>query len=510
MFRKTLTVMTSLLLSGTSAFAQDANWMVSEVSGTVVVGTGAAAVPARKGGQVPPGAVVSTGGRSRAVLVHGKDFVTVNANGRVRIPAPGDQGYGLFDVLQEWGNALFQIEKQPKPHFTVRTRYLAAVVKGTTFSITVSDQGASLQVVEGAVETSTVDGGARELITPGVVAMVEAADRMRLTVQDQQTRTIDSPARTEAPARNDNKSGGDASAAREPAATVSNAEPGSRVVAEPMAEMSTAPMESFASGNASRSETQELTEAITASPTNLGAATDGFVSGTVVAQLASADIKVARSELGSDGRGSDNGDAGRGNSSAGSGNSGQSGSGSDKGNSGGNETSDRNGSSAGNGNSGPSSGGGSENGEKTSQDSSGSSGDKPGQGSGSDNSNGAGKDNSGSNGSSNGTSDRNGSGSGNGNSGQSGGGSDDSNKSGPDSNGSNDSKPGQGSGSDNSNGAGKGNPGNGNGNSGDNGAGSRVSAGLGIGANLGGPKLGLDLSVDTARPGGRGNGGRGD
>ena len=320
-----------LLLVSQAAFAQSVNWTISESSGTVLVKTATAAAPAKKGGQVPPGAVISTGAGARAVLVHGKDFVTVNANGRVRIPAAGDEGFGLFDVLQEWGNAVFQIEKQPKPHFTVRTRYLAAVVKGTTFSITVSDQGASLQVVEGAVETSTADGGARELVTPGVVAMVEAADRFRLTVQDRQTRTIDSPARTGSPMRNDN-AGGAAGPASEPAAPASNSQPETAVPAEPSAEPSVAALISPTTIGSFDSEPQVLTEAITAVPTNVDATTDGFVSGALVAEVASADVSAVRGQFGVNGSQNENyGDSGKSGDNGSSDNSGKSG---DNGNSG--------------------------------------------------------------------------------------------------------------------------------------------------------------------------------
>ncbi|WP_298282687.1 FecR domain-containing protein [Novosphingobium sp.] len=313
MVRFVLTIISSLLLLlSPSAFAQSMSWTISELAGTVVVKTATAATPARKGGQVPPGAVLSTGAGSRAVLVRGKDFMTVNANGRVRIPTAGDKGFGLFDVLQEWGNAVFQIEKQPDPHFSVRTRYLAAVVKGTTFSITVSDQGASLQVVEGAVDTSTVDGGAHELITPGVVAVVEAADRMRLTVQDQQTRIIDSPARTETPVRSDSTSGAASPApepAQEPAAPASDSQPEAAVAPELLDAPLNAPAASSTTIGMTENEPQVLTEVITAAPTNLGATTDGFVSGTVVAQVASADVAVLRNELGGNGTVADNGKA---------------------------------------------------------------------------------------------------------------------------------------------------------------------------------------------------------
>src|SRR3546814_1605096 len=67
-------------------------------------------------------------------------------------------------IVESAGNIVFSIKKKLTPHFGVQTPYLAAVVKGTTFSVTVDGTGASVQVVEGAVEVSTLDGGARDLI----------------------------------------------------------------------------------------------------------------------------------------------------------------------------------------------------------------------------------------------------------------------------------------------------------------------------------------------------------
>src|SRR5690606_7229135 len=169
----------ALLLGGpwNLAHAQAGQWTVSEASGRVTLRGDDGAAPVTRGTVLKAGSVVETGQGGRAVIVRGKDFVTVGPASRLRVPAPSQREATLFDLLQEWGNAVFQIEKKPDPHFSVGTPYLAAVVKGTTFSVTVSDAGTSLQVTEGAVETSTLDGGARELIRPGIVAVVSASDR---------------------------------------------------------------------------------------------------------------------------------------------------------------------------------------------------------------------------------------------------------------------------------------------------------------------------------------------
>ena len=126
-----------LLLSGTPALAQSGPWTVSEAKGTVTVIDAQGQRPARVGTQLAPGAMVRTAARASAVLVRGNEFVTMRQNAQLRI-APAQRERGIVQILQDYGSALFNIGKQPNPHFGVETPYLAAVVKGTTFVITVS------------------------------------------------------------------------------------------------------------------------------------------------------------------------------------------------------------------------------------------------------------------------------------------------------------------------------------------------------------------------------------
>ena len=194
---KTLTrsVTAALLICASSqAIAQSSGWMVSEVSGPVFVDRDGKRVAARRGATVEVGDTIATGARARAVLVHQNDFVTVASNSRVRIPKESKNS-SITQFFQEIGNAIFRVEKKGTPHFKVDTPYLAAVVKGTTFSVTVGAEGSSLQVTEGLVEVSTLDGGARDLVRPGDVAMISAGDKYRLSISGDQSIVIDSPAR---------------------------------------------------------------------------------------------------------------------------------------------------------------------------------------------------------------------------------------------------------------------------------------------------------------------------
>ena len=182
----------SAILSSAPALAEAPKWKISESSGTVNILRAGVSKIAITGGQLRPGDVVSTGRKSRAVLVRGQEYVVVSPGSRIRISEPQKSG-GLFQFFNEVGNVLFRIDKKATPHFGVKTPYLAAVVKGTTFSVTVSETGTAVQVTEGAVQVSTNDGGAQQLLSPGMIGMVRQDQQFRLTITGSASKVIDSP-----------------------------------------------------------------------------------------------------------------------------------------------------------------------------------------------------------------------------------------------------------------------------------------------------------------------------
>ena len=186
----------ALLIAGCSsaAIAGEPGWTVSETSGPVQIGHAGISKVATRGLGVAEGDTVSTGPGGRAVLVRGTEYMMVAGNSRLRLPAE-QKASGFTQMAQDFGNVVFMIKKKMTPHFEVKTPYLAAVVKGTTFSVGVTPKGASVQVLEGAVEVATPDGGAHELLRPGAIAVVGAGDLYRMRVETNGvTKVIVSPA----------------------------------------------------------------------------------------------------------------------------------------------------------------------------------------------------------------------------------------------------------------------------------------------------------------------------
>ena len=180
------------LMASSSAFAQVPDWSVSETSGSVtVVRARGDSVKAIRGMAVKHGDAILTGPKSRAVMVRKSEFVTVSPNSRITVAPP--KAGSMVQIVQKNGTAVYKIQKKATPHFAVETPYLAAVVKGTTFSVNVGPTGAAVQVTEGRVQVVSNQGSAEYLLTPGKIGLVDAKSPDRLTVQgDDKDVVIDS------------------------------------------------------------------------------------------------------------------------------------------------------------------------------------------------------------------------------------------------------------------------------------------------------------------------------
>ena len=124
------------LMTSAAAYAGTPGWSVSESNGPVFVskpGLSKTSAVAR-GAALSSGDIVSTGKGGRAVLVRGGEYLTVAANTTVQLTEP--KAGAFTQIVQTFGNVVFKIQKKTTPHFQVNTPYLAAVVKGTTFSVT--------------------------------------------------------------------------------------------------------------------------------------------------------------------------------------------------------------------------------------------------------------------------------------------------------------------------------------------------------------------------------------
>jgi hypothetical protein len=167
-----LSAMLVAICAGSGAIAQDAAWRVSKSSGEVWVTTsGAQPVALTGNATVKPGDTIRTGPNGRVLLVRGAETILISANSTMGIS--GEKKEGLSTVIvQQAGSILLEVEKRNVQHFEVATPYLAAVVKGTQFRVSITNNDSHVDVLRGQVQVTDYKTGQFALVNPGQVAKV--------------------------------------------------------------------------------------------------------------------------------------------------------------------------------------------------------------------------------------------------------------------------------------------------------------------------------------------------
>jgi hypothetical protein len=161
--------------AGPQALAEDgAPWRVSKSSGDVWIATSEvqkASLTAET--DLKPGDSIRTGRNGRVLLTRGGETILISPNSVIALPTEQKDGLSTT-IIEQAGSVLIQAEKRDAKHFQVETPYLAAVVKGTQFRVSVSQVGGRVDVLEGQVEVSDFKTGQFALVLPGQAAKVSA------------------------------------------------------------------------------------------------------------------------------------------------------------------------------------------------------------------------------------------------------------------------------------------------------------------------------------------------
>lgn len=166
-------VVTAALILGTASVASAADdgvWSVSKSSGEVWLATsGAQQVSLNQQETLKPGDTIRTGRNGRVLLVRGEETMLISSNSVVGVPTEKKEGLSTT-IIQQAGSILLEVEKRNIKHFEVETPYVAAVVKGTQFSVTVGAASTQVRVLRGQVEVSDFRTGQIAQVMPGQMA----------------------------------------------------------------------------------------------------------------------------------------------------------------------------------------------------------------------------------------------------------------------------------------------------------------------------------------------------
>ena len=185
-----LIIISAVSLLGTPAFAKDSGssaWIVSQLSGDArVVHPGLQPVALKTAARLEPGDRIVTGLTGRATLTREADYIIVAPHSDLQLPVTAEPK-GFTRVIQNLGTMLFKVRHTGIPHFTVDTPMLAAVVKGTTFTVVVGPDRSAVQVIEGAVQVTAADGGMSRLVEGGKTVFIDRLESKRLMDADERS-----------------------------------------------------------------------------------------------------------------------------------------------------------------------------------------------------------------------------------------------------------------------------------------------------------------------------------
>lgn len=131
--------------------------------------------PVTAGATIPNNAWVATGPRARATLARGVERISFQPDTEIAIITHDFVVMRKTEVLQQRGSIELEIEKRLLPHTSVKTPYLAAIVKGTVFRVTVGPAGAEVAVRGGLVEVISFGSGERARVGAGQSASANAS-----------------------------------------------------------------------------------------------------------------------------------------------------------------------------------------------------------------------------------------------------------------------------------------------------------------------------------------------
>jgi hypothetical protein len=166
-----IAVALALAASSGAIAAESDVWSVSRSTGEVWIATAGEAkqVSLKQDETLKPGDTIRTGRNGRVLLIRGEETMIIAPNSVVGLPLEKKDGLSTT-ILQQAGSILLDVEKRNVKHFEVETPYLAAVVKGTQFSVTVSATGTRVDVRRGQVEVADFKSGQIAQVLPGQIA----------------------------------------------------------------------------------------------------------------------------------------------------------------------------------------------------------------------------------------------------------------------------------------------------------------------------------------------------
>jgi hypothetical protein len=166
-------VLVALMLASVSSSVLAQDWIAERLRGGVMQLEHGSWVALERGDVVPDGRKIRTAGDGRVELVRGQERIALAGNTEIAVrDAPGQK---MTSVVQTLGSVTIEAERRNVQHFSVQTPVLAAVVKGTQFTVTYRNGQALVEVDSGVVQVQDNVHNMVVDVTPGQAAAASQA-----------------------------------------------------------------------------------------------------------------------------------------------------------------------------------------------------------------------------------------------------------------------------------------------------------------------------------------------
>jgi len=170
----------ALLAMPMSVHAVPWGWFVQKSSGKATYQTAQLPLsPLRKGLVLNRGDTVRTGANGKVLLVRDAESVFIGPFSIATIASSPAAGMRTTVLLQK-GQVDLAVRTKLRPHFSVETPYLVAVVKGTKFKVSTSASRSEVTVSEGRVRVKARRTGKFVDIEAGQRATVDRSGALKL------------------------------------------------------------------------------------------------------------------------------------------------------------------------------------------------------------------------------------------------------------------------------------------------------------------------------------------
>jgi len=160
----------SLLMLIVAAPALAVEWQVDRLRGEVTQMLGGSWQKVSRGDMIDDDRLLRTASNGRVGLSRGAEAIELEGDTQIRIVDAGPDM--MTTVLQDFGTVSIEAERRNVQHFSVQTPFLAAVVKGTRFTVRTDANGSGVDVDQGVVQVQDTVNDLVVDVRPGQEATV--------------------------------------------------------------------------------------------------------------------------------------------------------------------------------------------------------------------------------------------------------------------------------------------------------------------------------------------------